>query len=190
MFAAGAGYGITAGDWFEGMTSGFAGGGAIRLGISESLFLGFSYNRQSLGVEASLKELCFEDYYDCVPLDWDVHLDEFYFMFGWMSPVLDYSSPFAYVELGFGGLKHVIGVGASVGDASASVETDETKFGMLIAAGGVFPLSREIGVNIEGTMRLTGEGGSGYDPYGYGSYSGSSGVLFGFRIGLAAMLGS
>jgi len=189
MISGDIGYGIPAGDWFEGLTSGFSGGAALRCAIADNLYLGFSYKRQWLGVEDSFKEVCSEEGDDCVSLDWDVHLDEFFFVVGWMSPVLDDASPFAYAELGFGGIEHVMDIDASAEDRSASVGSNETKFGMLFAIGGVFPFSKEFGLNVEGDLRLTGEGDDEYDPY-YGSYSGTSGILFGFKVGFVAMLGS
>jgi hypothetical protein len=189
MIAGGVGYTIPTGDWFSGMTSGFTAGGAVRLALNERFYLGFSYDRQWLGIEKSFETLCLEDGSECYSVDWDIHLDEFFFLLGWMSPVLDDRSPFAYAEFGLGGIKHVIEAVAPAGGPSASVTTDETKFGMLIAVGGVFPISREIGLDVEGNMRLTGESGDEYDPY-YGSYSGSGGALFGFKVGLVAMLGS
>jgi hypothetical protein len=191
MIAGGVGYTIPTGDWFSGMTSGFTAGGAVRLAVNERFYLGFSYDRQWLGIEKSFETLCLQgdEDYACYSVDWDIHLDEFFFLLGWMSPVLDDGSPFAYAEFGLGGIKHVIEAVAPAGGPSASVTTDETKFGLLIAVGGVFPFTREIGLNIEGTMRLTGESGDEYDPY-YGSYAGSGGALFGFKVGLVAMLGS
>jgi hypothetical protein len=191
MFAGGAGYGFPTGRWFTGMTSGFAGGGALRVEMWEDFYFGFSYERQWLGVEESYKELCLpDDYgnYTCVRFDWDIHLDELYFVLGWMSPVVDYKSPFAYVEAGIGGVKHMISLGASAGDEHASAATDETRFGMLMAIGGVVPVSKEIGLNIEGDMRLTGKGSGYYSSDSYYS-SGSIGMLFGLKIGLAVMLG-
>lgn len=192
MLSGGIGYGIPAGDWFEGITSGFAAEGALRMGVAKDFFVGFGYKHQWLGVEDSYQNYCYYDEFDdyrCVPLDWDVHLDEFYFLFGWMTPVLAYADPFAYLEFGIGGIEHDMTLGESVDDAYDSLENDEMKFGMLFAVGGVYPLSREIGLNVEADMRLTGEG----DEYDHcdpcGDYSGSTGYLFGFKVGLVAMLG-
>ncbi len=199
MFAGGAGYSVPLGEWFEGMTSGFAGEAVVRLAVADNFYLGFSYKRQWLGIEKSYEELCFyDDYYNvqCIPVEWDIHLDEFYLAFGWMSPVSSYRTPFAYAEVGMGLVKHAITLSASVEDETASAETDETKFGMLLDAGVIFPFSDRIGLNVEADMRVTGEfsaeelsgGYSSYDPYST-SYSGSKGVLLGFRIGIVAMLG-
>lgn len=192
MFSGGVGYGFATGEWFEGITSGFAAEGAVRLGLSRDFFLGFSYKHQWLGVEDSYKELCFYDEYseyECVPFDWDVELNEYYFIFGWITPVLTYESPFAYVEMGIGGVEHDMSLGASVGDEYASAETDVTKFGMLFAVGGVFPVGRDIGLNVEADMRLTGEGDERDSCEPCGDYAGSTGFLFGFKVGLVAMFG-
>ncbi len=199
MLAGGAGYSVPLGEWFEGMTSGFAGEAVVRLAVADNFYLGFSYKRQWLGIKKSYEELCFyDDYYNvqCIPVEWDIHLDEFYLAFGWMSPVSSYRTPFAYAEVGIGLVKHAITLSASVEDETASAETDETKFGMLLDAGVIFPFSDRIGLNVEADMRVTGEfsaeelsgGYSSYDPYST-SYSGSKGVLLGFRIGIVAMLG-
>jgi len=193
MLSGDVGYGFATGDWYDGITSGFAAEGAVRLGISRDFFLGFSYKHQWLGVEDSHKELCYYDEfgdYRCDPLDWDVALNEYYFIFGWMTPVLTYEAPFAYLEVGIGGIEHDMSLGASTSDEFASAETDDTKFGMLFAVGGVFPFSKEIGLNLEADMRVTGEGDEYYpcEPCGY--YSGSTGFLFGFKVGLVVMFGS
>ena len=195
MLAGGAGYGIPLGEWFEGMTAGFGGGAALRLAVADNFYIGFSYKRQWLGIEKSYEILCFYDEYyidyQCIPVEWDIHLDEFYLAFGWMSPVSSYRTPFAYAEVGMGFVKHAITLSASVEDETASSETDETKFGMLFDAGVIFPFSDRIGLNVEADMRLTGEFDSSYntyDPYGT-NYSGNNGFLLGFKIGLVAMLG-
>lgn len=189
MFSAGAGYGVPAGDWFDGLTAGFSGGGTIRFGMSDNVFLGISYRRQQLGIEEDYKQFCIEDDLgsDCLPIDWDIHLDEFYLVLGYMSRVSTPRSPFVYVDFGLGAVKHVIKVSASVGEEAASAESDETELGVLLDIGGVFPLTREIGLNIEGDTRVTGKDffpiRSPEDP------SGPAGALFACKIGIVVMLG-
>jgi len=60
--------------------------------------------------------------------------------------------------------------------------TDETKFGMLIAGGGIFPLGGNAGIDIGVNMRLTGSG----EESGYES---SNGFLIGIRAGLVLLIG-
>lgn len=193
MLAGSAGYSFAAGDWFDGLTSGFTGGAALRLAVDRRFYIGFSYDRQWLGVEDWAESLCddFGSGYECIPLDWDVHLDEYYFLIGFMSPVINSSSPFAYFEMGFGGVSHSFEVSGATAEAYSSVDTGETEFGMLFAIGGVFPLTKEIGFTAEGNVRLTGgdSGCGSCDPY-YGYYGyGSSGSLWGFKAGFVVMFG-
>lgn len=192
MLAGSAGYSFAAGDWFDGLTSGFTTGGALRLAVDRRFYLGFSYDRQWLGVEDWAESLCddFGSGYECIPLDWDVHLDEYYFLIGFMSPVINYTSPFAYFEVGFGGVSHSFDVSGATEDATAATDSGETEFGMLFAVGGVFPLSKEIGASVEGNVRVTGgdSGCGSCDPYYYGYY-GSSGSLWGFKAGIVVMFG-
>ena len=194
MLAGSAGYSFAAGDWFDGFTSGFTTGGAVRLAVDRRFYLGFSYDRQWLGTEDWAESLCddFGSGYECIPLDWDVHLDEYYFLIGFMSPVFNYSSPFMYFEMGFGGISHSFEVSGATADASASADTGETEFGMLFALGGIFPLTKEIGCSLEGNVRLTGGDGQcgSCDPYyGYYDYYGSNGSLWGFKAGIVVMFG-
>ncbi len=197
MLAGTAGYGFAAGDWFEGFSSGFTAGGAVRLAVDRRFYLGFSYDRQWLGTEDWNESLCddFESGYECIPLDWDVHLDEYYFLIGFMSPVVNYMSPFAYFEMGLGGVDHSFVVSGATAEKSSTVTSGETEFGMLFALGGVYPLSKEIGVAVEGNVRVTGgDSGCGscdpyYDYYDYYHYYGSSGSIWGFKAGIVVMFG-
>jgi hypothetical protein len=193
MLAGSAGYSFAAGDWFDGLTSGFTTGGAVRLAVDRRFYLGFSYDRQWLGVEDWAESLCddFGSGYECIPLDWDVHLDEYYFLIGFMSPVMNYTSPFAYFEIGFGGVSHSFDVSAATSDATADVDSGETEFGMLFAVGGIWPVTKEIGFSAEGNVRVTGgdSGCGSCDPY-YGYYGyGSSGSLWGMKAGIVVMFG-
>jgi hypothetical protein len=194
MLAGSAGYGFAAGDWFDGFSSGFTAGGALRLAVDRRFYLGFSYGRQWLGTEDWNESLCddFGSGYECIPLDWDAHLDEYYFLIGFMSPVVNYTSPFAYFEMGFGGVDHSYVVSGATAYTNATESFDETEFGMLFALGGVFPLSKEIGFSVEGNVRITGgdSGCGSCDPYyGYYDYYGSSGSIWGMKAGIVVMFG-
>lgn len=189
MLTGDVGYGFPTGDWFQGFTSGFEGGGTIRIAVSDDYYLGFGYMRQWLGVDDELKQMVLYDDYGnpyFVSLDWNVHLDEYMFIFGWMSSPSDLTTPFAYADAGLGAITHVMNVTATLEGQGIPVGTSETKFGMVLTVGGTFPLSKVVGLNLEGDMRLTGSGST--TDY-YTDTQSSDGFLFGFRIGLAVLLG-
>lgn len=187
----GSGYSLTVGDWFEGLTNGLSFNACGRLTLTNNIYIGFSYRYQSLGVDSELEGsyIIYDEYGNpvaIVSVDFDVYLNEIYGLIGFMTDPSTYTKPFAFFEVGFGGIDHNIKATASDGSNVASVSTDETKFGMLMTVGGVFPFNKTIGLCLEGNMRITGEGNS----YSYNYYQqGSTGVLFGAGISLVIMVG-
>jgi len=174
----GVGYGTPSGDWFEGFTGGMAIDGGARIAVTEEVYIAFNYRHQKLGVESSL------EYMYGYAVDWDVSLTEYMFCLGVMTEPSRRTSPIGYLEFGFGGVKHDLSFTISDGyGGSASMGTDETKFGMLIAGGGIFPLGGNAGIDIGVNMRLTGSG----EESGYES---SNGFLIGIRAGLVLLIGS
>jgi hypothetical protein len=186
----GSGYSFASGDWFEGLTNGLSFNLCGRLTLTNNIYIGLSYRYQKLGVDSDLESsyLVYDEYgYPIlISLDFDVHLNETFFLVGVMTEPYTYEKPFAFLEVGLGGMGHHIKATAASGGESASANYDETKFGMLIAVGGVIPFNQTTGLCLEGNMRLTGEGSS----YSYNyEYQGSSGILFGVGVNLMIMLG-
>ena len=180
MLTTGAGYGAEKHGlkWFEsGRASGGVGGGTLRFACSNEFYLGFSYRRQKLDVEDWLKvERDQAGNITTNPLNWNISLDEMLFVIGWTSSPATDKSLITYADVGAGAIRWVESATRSDGSKYTAADRDETMFAlMLLTAGGIIPLSREIGLNLEAdwitTMRGQWEN------------------LFGFRIGMAIMLG-
>jgi len=182
----GLGYGLTMGQWFEGLTSGLAFDFTGRIALTENVYFGLTYRYQNLGVE---DEWSYVDLYDdygvwlgTVEVEWDVHLSEVYGLVGFMTESKGLTKPFGFGEMGFGAIGHSMSVKAA-GVPGAGSSTNESKFGMLLVSGGVFPLSKTVGLCLQADMRLTGSGSE------YGEGTGTSGVLMGIDASLILLLG-
>lgn len=169
---AGVGMGSPSGIWFEGLESGLAIGLQARLTVSDNLYLGALYTRQSLGVSSEWDDLL------GVQMDWDVHLNEIYVVGGVITSPRKLTSPVFYLEGGLGSVAHKFSAKASSGGESLTLGEvlDESEFGMLAGAGVIIPVSPSFGVDLGADLRLTGK-------------EQSEGTLFGIRAGLIAMLG-
>ncbi|MFH1277202.1 MAG: hypothetical protein ABIK65_02325 [Candidatus Eisenbacteria bacterium] len=164
------GAGTPSGDWFEYMEGGLAFGFRSRIAYADNFYLGFSYLRQSLGVSSS-----FNDYLG-MDLDWEAHLSELYFLAGAMTGSSKPKTPIAFGEFGFGAAKHHIEAKGDVGGTLLAESSDESKFSLLMAAGVIVPFSPSIGAELEGDMRITGEGES-------------TGAILGITFGITALFG-
>lgn len=186
-------FGVSAvsGDWFDGLSSGRSGHVAVRAAPSDNSSLGLSYRYQKLTVEPELRgPIIIDDGYGrevVVTPNWDVDLREIFFLMGFMTRPARYDIPILYLDLGLGAIQHNLGLTLTLPDGrSSSATTQETKFAMLLGAGTVIPLGRSVGLDLGGSVRLTGEGmGSA------GSYRDSStlGFLYGGHLGLAFLFG-
>jgi hypothetical protein len=188
----GGGYSFATGDWFSGLNNGLSFNACGRLALTECFYIGVSYRYQRLGVDRNLEEsyiVVYDEYgypVGTLSVDFDVYLNETYFLVGFMTEPATYTSPLAFLEIGLGGIDHNIKATVSDGTEAASASMDETKFGLLMTVGGVFPFNKTLGLCLEGNMRITGQGDS--NPYDYYD-QGSSGVLFGVGISLVMMVG-
>ena len=171
----GGGYSSSSGDWFEGLTSGGTFNFGCRFALSNNLSIGMLYKYQELGVGSE---------YDFSWVDWDVHLQEIYFMVGFNSKPSTYTGPFAFWDFGLGSVGHSITARSTIG--YESITLDESKFGLITSAGCIIPFDKWIGIQIDANLRITGEGDtSRYDYYD----NSSTGLLLGFGINLIALLG-
>jgi len=168
--AGGIGYGTSAGDWFEGLTSGVAFHLAGRVVVGDNVYLGLSYRYQDLGLESQFQQI------DGVNLE--VNLGETFVLIGWISQPTKPSTPFVFSEAGIGAVNHRFK--GTLEGTSASASTNEVELGLYWGAGLLFPISKGVGVQFDGNMRLTGSGDSN---------TSSSGFLFGISGGLVLMLG-
>lgn len=190
--SAGFGYATTTGDWFEGLTSGMCFDLIARFGVGDHVFIGGGYRYQALGVERYLEgQVCgYNDYgeYVCGYLEWDVNLHEFMLVLGFMTNPDRYTTPIAYGSFGIGATKHNIKLTATVQNDSESAKTDETKLALFWDVGLLIPFNETIGLDIGANMRATGDFSSGGAYSTYSQYD-NTGLLFGFRLGLAMFLG-
>jgi hypothetical protein len=186
LFNFGSGYGVSMGDWYEGLTSGVAFDVGVRLAITEKVYLGATYCYQKLGVESYLENIEVYDElgtYATIGVDWDVHVSETFFVMGVMTDPYTEKTPIGYLETGLGAMNHVFDLTVSEESiGSVSDSTDETDLGWVVAGGGVFPLGRTVGLHIAANI-ITVSGDAG--PYSESVF----GTLFGIRAGLSVMLG-
>ena len=182
MLTGGAGYGADVHRLSHYRSSGGVGSGTLRFAFARDFYLGFSYKRQKLGVEDSFTEETGEDQRgNPVPtsLNWDISLDEMMLVFGWTSSPSSWKSPITYADVGAGAIKVIESATRSDGSRYAAADENETMFALLLTAGGIIPLFREVGLNLEGDWIVT-------------SLNPRHQVwenLFALRIGLAVMLG-
>ncbi|MBN2602874.1 MAG: hypothetical protein JXA91_01925 [Candidatus Thermoplasmatota archaeon] len=188
---AGVGHSMTTGEWFEGLTSGQSFNVCGRMNLVDNIYIGLGYRYQTLGIDSDMENSFFiYDEYgypsSSVDVDFNVHLNETYFLIGFITESSTYKSPFGFIEVGLGAIDHNFEVTLSQGTEVVSASSDESKFGLLMSLGGVLPFNETFGLCFDGNIRLTGQGDSDtYDDY----YEGSSGALYGFGISLIIMLG-
>jgi hypothetical protein len=186
MFSFGSGYGFSVGDYYEGLTSGVAFDAGVRLAVTEKVYLGATYCYQKLGVESYLENLVYDPAGEnlSVEADWDVHLSEIFFVMGAMTEPLTETTPLGYLEVGIGAMNHVLDVTISEPTMGSGSDSDkETKLGLLVSGGGVFPLGRTVGLSVDANMITV------RSEIGSGSYSETVfGALFGIRAGFVVML--
>jgi hypothetical protein len=188
----GVGYGMAAGDWFEGLTNGLDLGGAVRLLAFENLYMGVRFRRQGLGVDNDLlgTYLVCDGNYNCYRfdiLDMNVNLNEYCFMVGRITEPSTSRSPIAFFEVGIGGITNFFKMTVSNGIDTRNADSSETKLALFMAGGGIVPFNEKVGFTLEGTMRITGSGG---DAIGAVQYEGSYGVLLGMNAGIVVFLGT
>ena len=187
------GYSMSAGEWFDGLTHGPMAQGEIRAALNRTVYLGGSYRYQVLDTDADITgEVFVDDGFGNLTTEfwtWDVSLQEYMVIIGFMSSPASRTAPFGYIEFGFGAEYHDITlewqeVGTNFGGTS---ETKEAKFAFSTAIGGIFPLGSQIGIDFQGNMRLTGDQG-GTDASGQ-TFAKSTGFLWGASIGVVLMFG-
>ncbi|MCZ6766957.1 MAG: hypothetical protein O7D32_08490 [bacterium] len=187
------GYSMAAGEWFDGLTHGPMAQGEIRAALNRTIYLGGSYRYQVLDTDADITgEVIVEDEFGNLTNEfwsWDVSLQEYMVIIGFMSSPASRTAPVGYIEFGFGGTYHDITlefreVGTNFGGTS---ETKETKFAFSTAIGGIFPLGSQIGIDFQGNMRITGDQG-GTDASGQ-TFEQSNGFLWGASLGVVLMFG-
>lgn len=184
IIVAGAGYGTSVGDWFEGMTSGLMTGGIIRIRTSDKSYIGFRVNNQWLDVKESLKRVCEYGEYNCYNLDWDIRLDEYYLIWGNTTGGAMKRRAFLYVEGGIGAIRHKIAVNVSNEYEAAYGEGSQTKMAAMLSVGACIPFHRNIGLHLEGNVRVTGE-----DYIPLITYTAQNvGGIFGCKAGIAIIL--
>lgn len=182
------GLGIAGGDWYEGMNQGASVSGSLRIVAADAVYFGVRYRYQKLGVDDTYLQAFYvvDDYGNPVALDMKVHLNQIYGLVGFQTTPLDYRSPFAFFEVGFGGIAHHIDMAVPSSSTAGVVGYDETKLGVLFAGGGVIPFGRSVGLEIQTDMQITGSGDSNqYDLYD----TSTTGYLFGIGVGLAWLIG-
>jgi hypothetical protein len=185
------GYGWTALDWFEGITSGSAFTIDMHYLFSSRGTLGVQYRYQKLGVDNELEGefyVC-DDYSNCmdVNIDWNVHLSEYFIYFGGATKPKTLRKPIGYLLLGFGLIDHRMEITVSDDSYSESASDDMIKFAMLLAGGITVPVNRHLGVKLEADLRTTGDN---YYPFAsFLEEATTLGILFGLEVGIVYMFG-
>ena len=189
-FSGGPGYSFATGEWFEGMSDGPAFNVTGRVALGRIYFLGATYRYQTVGVDPGWEGnfILYDDYGNpiTVSVDFDIHFHEIFVVFGMMTEPATYTTPIGFFDIGLGSVGHSITVTATDGRDVESGGLDESKFGMIMTGGGIFPLSRSLGISLEANVRLTGQGNPA--PYEYNE-TGSSGALIGAAVNLVLFLG-
>jgi uncharacterized protein DUF4160 len=147
FFGVGAGAGL--GDWFEDLDGGLAWDVGARIGVGERSYIGASFRRQPFEVDPSLERI------EGVPIDWNVHMDEYLFLFGVTSRSTTATRRFAYLEGMFGGMFHSVHVTAQV-NPPQQLHLEANKLGLGVGAGVVLPWTHASGFELGGSACLTG----------------------------------
>ena len=187
------GYSMAAGEWFDGLTHGPMAQGEIRAALNRTVYLGGSYRYQILDTDADITgEVIVEDDFGNLTNEfwsWDVSLQEYMVIIGFMSSPASRTAPVGYIEFGFGAAYHDITLEFREVDTNfgGTSETKEAKFAFSTAIGGIFPLGSQIGIDFQGNMRITGDQG-GTDASGQ-TFEQSTGFLWGASLGVVLMFG-
>lgn len=170
----GAGIGVAEGAWFEGRTNGLAFGGSIRVLLLPSLYLGVDYISQEIGL--NLDPIVVRDqygYYADARFE-KAHFNEIYGVIGYQSNPFGLMKPIWYVEAGLGSVEHVVTL--SVPEYRIWERISETKPGLLLRVGAIFPLVETVAFNVTASTRVTGNGAEntveGYQPMRVGALVG------------------
>ena len=196
--AGGAGTSKEVGGWFEGLSSGLTYDLKSILVVTRKLnYIGFNFRFQSMDFEEGGHEtLTYCDYdqfgmYVCTDYiaEYALSLREYYIVFGQVSPTVSDQHLFGYVEVGLGIIDHHAEITLRSGPYVETDGSDEYKFAVSITMGGTWPITRNIGLNLETNMRITGTGS--WNPYTIGADPrGSKGALFAIRLGIMTMFGN
>ena len=164
------GFTSLSGDWYESINGGMTFQFRLRALVSDNFYLGGSFERQTMDLDDAMDRLTGYD------LDWEAHINEFYFLSGWMTNPRSPKSPLAFAEFGIGVAAH----SASAEDPQGTVDFgsiyDDSLLSVLTGVGAIIPVSRNVGVDFMIDLRLTGK-------------DQSSGYLLGIHAGLVALLG-
>ena len=189
-FSAGTGYSGTYGDWFEGMESGPDIWATMKVKAFETYYFGAHFKRQSVGVANSILgtyEVC--DYYGCYNFnidEYNIHLNEYYFIVGRRTPDEVNRSAVFYVDMGLGAVSHNFDITMSDGDSRVNDKSSLTKMGVYTAGGAMIPFNSKVGLALDFSMRITGTSGETVNGI---RYKGSSGILFGAHAGIVVFIG-
>ena len=194
----GAGTSKEVGSWFEGLSSGFTYDLKGILAVTRDLhYIGFNFRFQSMGFEEGSQEIItYCDYdqfgmYVCTDYidEYALSLREYYLVFGQVSPTVSDQHLFGYVEMGLGIIDHHAEITLRNDPYVETDSSDEYKFAVSITMGGTWPVTRNIGLNLETKMRITGSGS--WNPYTIGvDPRESKGALFAIRLGIMTMFGN
>jgi len=187
------GYTMAAGEWFEGLNHGPMAQAEIRAALNRTVYLGGSYRYQMLDTDDEITgQVTVDDGFGGLVDEiwtWDVSLQEYMVLIGFMSSPSSRTAPVGYIEFGFGGEYHDITLNwEEVGSTNEGTsQNNDTKFVFSTAVGAIFPLGSQIGIDFQGSMRLTGDQG-GTDPSGQ-TFEKSTGFLWGASLGIVLMFG-
>jgi hypothetical protein len=192
VLSVGGGTGRAGGDWFAGFTSGWSAEGELRVAFAPHGFVGLQLRRQALGVEPVLTH--------DVPLgvdaagqpmraeaEWTVRLEEVFAVVGGWTRVHRLHRPVLFVEGGVGTIRHDMRIRLTSPQHILAGYERQTKVGVVAATGLIVPLSRRVGVELGGTVRVTGEARDDGGPNGTGTTV--MGTLWGVHLAVVALLG-
>ncbi len=175
---AGIGASATAGSWFESYTQGRSWQAGVRLAANSHTTLGLRHRRQWLGIADRFTTR------SDAPQE---RVEEWFLVLGLTSAPRSERTPQWSVQIGIGSISGIlVGLREPSFPFMPTLISEVDRLALRTGAGVVVPLGRRLGIEIEGNLRVVGQGVS--DPQDPSSTA--TGMLFGLDLRALWMIGT